>query len=223
MLSPFSVVQLLLACAFLGSAAAQTTCSLKIPVPNLGYCDAIGALEEHVDAELYETRGHVSVMNDYQMDAFKLIDQQIRHILSESSMSESSVLDIQEELEVLKRGMKRLEKMHLEAQQSDEDETSSFSRRASSIPASQQKEIDDARTTFAQALAQVLMQVQTADKRLADEVRKDGIYHQQLLKELSDNERKLQQLEKELNTLEQTIQKAAVQGNKGRQALFLVL
>ncbi|XP_052791822.1 uncharacterized protein LOC128225969 [Mya arenaria] len=226
MLSEFKIQ--LLACWVLVSALpvvlCQTQCSIKVPVPNLGFCDAVGALEEHVDGDVYETRGRVLGLMDYQLDSFILFDQQFKSIINESSTSEANVKDIEEEIDTLKRSLKTLEILHSEAE--DEESISDESvfrvrRAANQLPSVQQQQVDAAQASFAQALASVLLQIQTADRTLAAKVQNDTAYHVRLQQELTANEQDISSLEKKLNTLEAAVKQALAAATKGNGGVSL--
>ncbi|KAH3833722.1 uncharacterized protein LOC127879252 [Dreissena polymorpha] len=190
--------------------SAQTRCSLMIPVPDLGFCDAIGALEEHVDADLNEARGRMNVMREYEHDVFRQFNQQFTEIQNHTGISDLSIDDIDREISTLKRFVDTLLEMQTRAANAAVNNTSRV-KRASSLPPAQQQLVDAAQQTFHQALAGVINQIQAAATTVADDATKDKAFHAKLQLELTSNQRALQQIEQQIHALDAAIQNALSQ------------
>lgn len=186
------------------SVNGMTQCSLKIPVPDLSYCEAIGSLEEHVDADMHETRGRVKAIQDYQMDSFKLLDQQINLVLKESTSTDEDIKDVEEEIHTIKRFVNNL-------QPNDEmPEMSGWrqKRAAPSTPGPSQQLLNNAKASFQQSVASVLQKLQNISSSIAGEVTQNTAVHQQLLQELFTNQKALVSSEQQLQSLDTAIRNA---------------
>lgn len=206
-------------------AAGQTRCSVAVPVPDLGYCDAVGALEENADASIHETRGRVIGMADYQEDAFKLFDEQITSILNQSTVSDSEVRDIEEEVNTMKRLLSTMQSVQAVSsrQSAGGHHVSGRRKRAalSALPPGQQKMIDNLKLSFQQSLANVLLMLQNVSKSVADDTTQNAAYHTRLQQDLSTNQKALNVLEQQLQSIDTAIKAVAASRNTGNSFGFL--
>ena len=82
---------------------SQTVCTYRVPVPDLDVCDASGGLEDNINAGVFEVKGNIRGMQDYQSDNFKHLDQQINKVLKVTGRVDTEISDIGNELDTLKR------------------------------------------------------------------------------------------------------------------------
>ena len=176
------------------SANSQTSCSIRVPVPGMDYCDAVGALEQTTDTRVHETRGRIHGMQDYQDDTFKLFDQQFTEMINKTTYSDAEVKDIEEELATLKRVLDTLQTMQtaITGNTGSTNNTSRRSKRAlTSLPPGQQQQLDKAKLSFQQSLADVLQKIQNISKTLSDDAANAATFHAHLQQELVKNQRGL--------------------------------
>lgn len=190
---------------------AMTQCSLKVPVPDLNYCEAIGSLEEHVDADVHETRGRVKAVQDFQMDSFKLLDQQINLILNDSTSTDEDIKDVEEEIYTIKRFVNNLPNDEMPEMSGTRQK-----RAAPSTPGPSRQLLNNAKANFQQSVASVLQKLQSISSSIASEVAQNTALHQQLLQELSTNQKALVAAEQQLQSLETATRNALNSTGSGK-------
>lgn len=187
--------------------SAKTQCSLKIPVPDLNYCDAIGFVEEHVDADMHETRGRIRAVQDFQFDSFKLLDGQINAIMNESTSTDENINDVEEEILVLKQFVET----YLDVQADDtvpKVDGTRQKRAATSSPNQIQQQLNTAKASFQQDVTKVLQKLQSISSSIANEVSQSSAIHLRLVQELSNNQQTLTATEQQLQSLETAVRNA---------------
>lgn len=181
---------------------AMSQCSVKVPVPDISFCDATGALEEKVDANIYETSGRVKAVQDFQYDAFELFNHQLTTLLDDSTSTDMNIHDVEEEILTLKRFVSRV----LSDSVNDEIPEISGTRhkRAASVNQTQQL-LNSAKATFQQELAKITNKLAIISSSIAKEAAQTTAIHTKLLNELTSNQLTLTTTEQQLNALDTTI------------------
>lgn len=195
---------------------SQTKCSISVPVPHLGVCDAVGALEENTEASVHEARGKISGMKEYQDDTFKLFDSQITSYLNQSSRSESEIRDIEEEISTLKRFLGNIQALQTFTGTGSNVSAVRRSKRAATLPPSQQTILDNAKLSFQTSLSDILLRLQNMTQILADDKTQYDTYHRRLVQELNTNQRGLNIVEQQLQGIDASIKAVLSQRFKGK-------
>jgi septal ring factor EnvC (AmiA/AmiB activator) len=173
-----------------------------VPVPDISFCDATGALEEKVDANIYETSGRVKAVQDFQYDAFELFNHQLTTLLDDSKSTDMNIHDVEEEILTLKRFVSRV----LSDSVNDEIPAISGTRhkRAASVNQTQQL-LNSAKATFQQELAKITNKLAIISSSIAKEAVQTTAIHTKLLNELTSNQQTLTTTEQQLKVLDTTI------------------
>lgn len=200
-------------------SGAQTQCSVKVPVPDLNYCDAAGLLEEHVDAHVHETRGRVQAVQDYQRDTFKLFDQQFTVILNESTNTDVDIRDVEEHIVTLKRVFNTFQSLQATTEQpqvfpevfsTDEPEVGSRrqKRAAPTTTNPTQQALDSAKAAFQQQLASITQKLQNIASSIANDVAQSTAYHTKLQTMLATNQQYLTTTEQQIKLIDTAVMNA---------------
>lgn len=217
------VVLLIFVFGLMTCVAAQTQCSLKVPVPDLSYCDASGILEEHVDANVHETRGRIRAVQDYELDSFKLFDQQFTVAMKESTNTDIDIRDVEEDILTLRRVISHLQTMQTN-DEIPEVHDGRQKRAAPQAPTTSQQSLSAATTVFQQNLASVMQKLQGISSSITNEVAKSVALHSKLQKELATNQQTLAATERQLHSLETSIRTAVkTTGIKGKYIPFFLM
>lgn len=196
-------------------AAAQTKCSLKVPVPDLSYCDATGTLEEHVDGNVHETWGRIRAVQDYEHDSFKLIDQQFAVAMNESTNTDIHIRDVEEEIRTLKRVINQLQTMQTNDEKPEVRDVRR-KRAATQAPTPSQQSLNAAKAAFQQNLANVMQKLQGISTSIANEAAQSVALHSNLQKKLAANQQTLTATERQLHSLDTAIRTAIKVTGKGK-------
>ncbi|XP_045215457.2 uncharacterized protein LOC123565722 [Mercenaria mercenaria] len=202
--------------SYIVSASAMSQCSLKVPVPDLTYCDATGTLEEHIDADVHETRGRVKAVQDYQHDSFKLFDQQLNTIV-EDSTTDMDILDVVEEIQTLKRFVTSLS----EQQELPEISDKRQKRAAPSTPNQTQQLLNSAQATFQKNLASIKQKLASISSSIAKDAAQSSAIHTKLLQDLAKNQQSLTATEQQLQTLDTAVRNALTSTGTGVSGVSL--
>lgn len=218
----FYHVSIVLLLHFVYPARAQTRCSIQVPVPDLGYCEAVGALEENTEIQVHETRGRISGIQDYQEDTFKLFDDQFTKMVNQTTFSDAEIKDIEEEIATMKRVLAHVQTLQAVPGTSTSTNSSRRGKRAvTSLSPGQQNQLDAANTTFQNALADVLQKLQNISKTLENDEKNSQALHVRLQQEIAKNQRALNILEQQLLVVDSTIKATLPRGSSGNDKLLI--
>lgn len=201
------VLYFVCACALICfvKVAAISQCSLKVPVPDVSFCDASGTLEESMDASIHETRGRAKAVQEFQQDSLESFKQQITAMLEDSTNTDMDLHDVEEEIMTLKRFVTNV----LSHPIYDELPGSGGSRHKRAAPvSSSQQLLNSAKASFQQELTRITNQLAIISSSLAKDVAQSSALHAKLLKELFTNQQSLTATEQQLKTLDTAIRNA---------------
>ena len=203
---------------------SQTYCALRVPVPNRGYCDVSGTLEENIVSDVYETNGGIKGVQAYNEDIFKLFDQQFTSMVQQYNSTETNVRQIEEELAALKDILTTIHTI----QEFDEVRTDDIydihrnKRAVTNAPSAQQQLLDAARKSFKGSIAAITQKLQSLSKQLTDELNKNAVTHSQMETELATNQLALTSTEQQLAAIETAIQQLAKTSSTGNGKNVLI-
>ena len=198
---------------------SQTYCSYRVPVPDLDVCDASGGLEENISSAVYETKGNVDGMQDYQEENFNLMDQQINTIVSQRDQVDTNILDITEELNTLKRSLGGIGTTQAQLHGSTQ---TSHQRGKRAVASSSQllNDLNVAKQSFQQTVISLEGKLQNLAKQVENNEKQNAAIDKSYQTQLAKNQQEILAAEAQLTTITNTIQQIGT-GSSGQYLQFL--
>lgn len=180
--------------------ASQTLCSVKVPVPDLGYCQAVGSIEEHLERSIFETTGRVQMMKDYGFEAFNLLKEQIRKMNEDSTNTERYIRKTEQEIVALKTFLPTLKDVHTKMLALKDEQHDRGKRAALSLSDPVQLLLDKTKQNFQEHLAGVMKDLQVLSKSITDEITRNYLFQTKLQNDIKANQMSIDDVERQLRT-----------------------
>lgn len=184
---------------------SQTVCTYRVPVPDLDVCDASGGVEDNINAGLYEMKGHINGIQDFQMDNFKLLDQQINTVVGERDHIDSEVLDIGDAITVLKHTLESKQTAQANLQ-TNTTSVKSGHRRKKAVSSNSQlfQDLSAAKQSFQQSVTALEAKLQGLAKQVAKHEQQILAAHKKYQTQLTQNQQDLVTTETQFTVIAQT-------------------
>ena len=192
---------------------SQTVCTYRVPVPDLDVCDASGGIEDNINAGMFEVKGNINGMQDYQADNFKLMDQQINRVVKVTDQVNTEISDIGNELETLKRTLTNIQTLqtHLHSNGTSPN-SSGRGKRAASTKNQLSQDLDAVKQAFQQSVIALDTQLQTLAQQVTKFEQQTTTAHRRYQTQLAQNQQDLNATETQLTTIARTVQSLAASG-----------
>ena len=192
---------------------SQTVCTYRVPVPDLDVCDASGGIEDNINGEMFEVKGNIHGMQDYQTDNFKYMDQQINKVVKVTGQVDTEISDIRNELETIKRTFANIQTLQTHSNSNVTSQNSSGrGKRAVSSSNQLVQDLDAVKQAFQQSV----LALDTKLRILGQQVRKfeqqTTSTHRRYQTQLAQNQQDLTATETQLTAITQTVQSLAASG-----------
>ena len=194
---------LILQCV-LKAGYTQTVCTYRVPVPDLGVCDASGGLEDNINGDMYEVKGNIIGMQEYQADNFKLLDQQINTIDGQRTQVDTEILDIAGELQTLKSALGSIQ-----STQAGLNSSSSRGKRAVSSNSQLLQDLNAAKQSFQQSVIVLEAKLQNLARQAVNYEKQSKATHTTYQTQLTKHQQDLTTAEAQLTTIATTVQQLA--------------
>ena len=184
---------------------SQTYCSYRVQVPDLDICDASGGIEENINSDVYETKGNINGMQDYQNDNFKLLDEQISTIVKERDQVETGILDITEEINTVKRALGSIGGMQALLNASSNHR----GKRATTSTTQLMNDLDAAKLAFQQSVINLEGKLRNLAKQVEDNEKQNAAIDAIYRNELASNQQKISDADTQLTAIINIVQQNA--------------
>ena len=218
----FGLVKIMVPVAFILSLSlvisrvkSQTYCTLKFAASDTGVCDATGTLEEHINAEVYQTKGNIEVMDEYKLETFKIFDQQISDVEAQTQSTTGDVTGLEEQVTALKKELTNMQNGLTTTTSGVPIRSKRASGSISGSSSAAQQALDAANLTFQQNVSDILQQLQNISQILDKEAKASAAQHATMLQEVSKNQQDLTAVEQQIQTLDSSIRQLSSPNTTG--------